>query len=36
MVDYAAMYAALVRAGKITLERVPAKFREAVETELSR
>ena len=30
MVDYIELYAGLVRSGKITIDRVPSKYREAV------
>lgn len=30
MIDYIELYAGLVRSGKITIERVPSKYRETV------
>lgn len=30
MIDYIELYAGLVRSGKITIDRVPAKYREEV------
>lgn len=30
MIDYIELYVGLVRSGKITLDRVPVKYREAV------
>ena len=30
MIDYVGLYAGLVRSGKITIDRVPAKYRDAV------
>lgn len=36
MIDYIELYAGLVRAGKISIERVPAKYRDAVRAELEK
>lgn len=36
MVNYVELYASLVRSGKITIDRVPAKYRDAVRAELSK
>lgn len=36
MIDYVAMYLALVKSGKISIEKVPAKYREAVRAKLDK
>lgn len=35
MIDYVAIYTKMVEAGKISIDKVPAKYREAVRERLS-
>ena len=34
MIDYVAIYAEMVKSGKITIDKVPEKYREAVRSRL--